>query len=256
VTVHDLTAVHYPELCAPASLRYPALVRRAVARGAFVHTHTQYVAAEVVEVFGADPDRVRAVPPGVDAPSDGEGTSPSYPYILAVGTVEPRKDLPTLVRAFDLIAGGQPDLRLVLAGSNAWGSEGLDTAVASSPFRSRIERTGWVSESRRAALLRSAAVLAFPSLYEGFGLPPLEAMAAGVPVVASRAGSVPEVVGDGARLVPSRDADALSGALLAVLTDAGERAALTARGRVRAAEFTWERCGRGLLDLYHEAAGR
>lgn len=256
VTVHDLTAIHYPELCTPASRRYPALVRRALERGALVHTHTEFVAAEVVDVFGADPDRVTAVAPGVDAPPARDEHPPASPNILAVGSIEPRKDLPTLVRAFDLVAAKDPDVRLILAGPDAWGASDLDAVLAASPYRSRIERTGWVTDSRRASLLRSATVLAYPSLYEGFGLPPLEAMAAGVPVIATRAGSLPEVVGEAARLVPPRDPDALAATLLDVLTDDGERAALAARGRARAAQFTWQRCARGLLDLYQRAARR
>ncbi len=257
VTVHDLTAVHYPELCTPASLRYPTLVKRALDRGAFVHTHTEFVAAEVMDVFGVGHDRVRAVPPGVDvtppAPEVADREA-ERPYILAVGSVEPRKDLPTLVRAFDLVANTDADVCLIFAGQDAWGATDLDEVITASTHRGRIERTGWVTDERRASLLRSATVLAYPSRYEGFGLPPLEAMAAGVPVITTDAGSLPEVVGDGARLVPPRDPEALAEAIHSLLIDPDERAALATRGRVRAASFTWDRCARGLRDIYRDAA--
>ena len=121
--------------------------------------------------------------------------------------------------------------------------------------RDRIVRLGYVDDDGLARWLAGAAVLAFPSVYEGFGFPPLEAMAAGVPVVATAAGAVPEVVGDGAVLVAPGDVDALAGALVAVLGDADVRAALIDKGRCRAARFTWEACGAGLAELYADAAG-
>ena len=142
-------------------------------------------------------------------------------YILAIGTAEPRKDLPALVRAFDHIAADHDDLSLVLAGPPGWGEDALAAAVASSPSRDRVIRTGWLDAPVLAALLRRAALLAYPSVYEGFGFPPLQAMAAGVPVVATRAGSLPEVLGDAAVLVEVGDADALAGALDRVLDRPG-----------------------------------
>jgi glycosyltransferase involved in cell wall biosynthesis len=253
VTVHDLTPVRFPALCEPATLRFPELIRRALRRGAMVHTHTAAVAAEVVDLLGAREDRVRVVPPGIDRFEPGPIEADGRPYILGLGTVEPRKDFPTLVRAFDAIAGDHADLELVVAGPPGWGDEAMTTAIEQVSHRDRVRRLGWVTPPQRAALLSNATVFAFPSLYEGFGLPPLEAMNLGVPVVATSA--VHEVVGDAARVVPPHDTNALAAALTAVIDDSAERSRLIQAGRSRAAEFTWERCASGLRDLYVDALG-
>ena len=259
VTVHDLTPVRYPELASGATRIFPTLVGRALGRGAHVHTPSAFVAAEVVALLGADPDRVHPVHHGVplDAePATGGGPAAGPvdgPYVLALGTVEPRKGLPGLVAAFDAIAAAHPGLRLVVAGPDGWGIEAYDAAVARSSHYARVVRLGYVDHRRAAALLRGATVLAFPSLYEGFGLPPLEAMACGVPVVATTAGALPEVLGDAACMVAPGDTDALAGALARLVDDDGYRAELVARGRANAGRFSWERCAAGLAGLYHQA---
>ena len=265
VTVHDLAAVKFPELCSVAARRYPELVRRAADEGAWIHTPSNFVAEEVSEWLGVD--RVRAVHHGIDpapaptAPSassasSASGSSTVIPStILAVGTIEPRKDLPLLVRAFDRIADGRPTLRLVIAGADGWGAEALTEAISAARHSGRIERSGYVDAKARRRLMEEAGVFAFPWIYEGFGLPPLEAMAAGVPVVATEAGAVGEVVGDAALLVPVGDETAMAEALAAVVDDVGLAAALRVRGRYRAATFTWEACAEGLISLYGEAGG-
>jgi glycosyltransferase involved in cell wall biosynthesis len=264
VTVHDLTPVKYPELCDPSSLVFRDFVQRAVQRGAWVHTHSQFVADEVVDVFNADPARVRAIWSGI--PDLDGGTAPGlstgrcalpdgvHRYVLAIGTVEPRKDLPGLVRAFDRVAAQRADVALVIIGSEGWGASALDEAVLSISHRDRILRLGYVADGDLAGWLRAAAVLAYPSRYEGFGFPPLLAMSLGVPVVTTVAGSIPEVVGDAASLVPPDDVDALADALEAVLDDDILAAKLRDAGRERVRLFTWERCANQMADLYVTAA--
>jgi glycosyltransferase involved in cell wall biosynthesis len=265
VSVHDLTPLHHPELCDAATLAYPGLIRRALHRGAWVHTDSSFVAREVIEAFDADPSRVRVVNPGIPdlpVPTEAEAAAvlrrflPSgmERFCLAIGTAEPRKDLPGLVRAFGSVAELQPDVALVLAGPPGWGEEALESAVAASKMGDRIVRTGWLQQLELAALLSHAGVLAFPSLYEGFGFPPLQAMRAGVPVVATRAGSLPEVLGDGALLVDVGDHEALAAALTACLRDEAERRRLIAAGAAWTARYSWERCGDGLEALYRDAA--
>jgi glycosyltransferase involved in cell wall biosynthesis len=282
VTVHDLTVIRFPELCDPPTLAFPDLIRRAVAEGAWVHTPSMFVADEVVAEFGIDRSRVRAVhhgvpplpepsrgatgddspgagPPDVDLP-DVELPGLELPdgcrrYVLAVGTVEPRKDYPLLVRSFTAVAAAHPDVALVVVGGDGWGADRFADAVAASPVRERIVRPGYVDDRTLGTLFRGASVLAYPSVYEGFGLPPLQAMACGVPVVATSAGAVPEVVGDGAWLVDPGDGDALSGQLVRALDGGVDVAALVDRGRARSAVFSWDRCAEGLADLYRSAAG-
>lgn len=268
VTVHDLTTVRFPELCDRATRHFPALVRRAIATGAWVHTPSQAVADEVVAELGADPARVRAVHHGLPRPAAPAGgplarhlalPEGAGRYVVAVGTVEPRKDYPLLVQAFEAVASQRPDLALVLVGPDGWGSAALDDALARCRVRRRIVRTGFLPDAVLSRVLAEARVLAYPSRYEGFGFPPLEAMALGVPVVATAVGALPEVLGDGAVLVPPADVDALADALAAVVDGSdptgGGVDALVARGRRRAASFTWEACASGLVALYREAAG-
>ncbi len=265
MTVHDLTVVLYPELCDPPTLRYPDLIRRAVADGAWVHTPSRYVADQVAAEFSIPPERVRAVHHGIPVPpAPGPGpTAPDAPavrlpdgcdrYVLAVGTIEPRKDYPLLVSAFDELAAGHPSVALVVVGADGWGSERFAAAVESSPWRDRIVRPGYVDDRGLDAVLRHASVLAYPSRYEGFGFPPLQAMAAGVPVVATAAGALPEVVGDGALLVDPGDRDGLAGELSRVLDGGSGIEDLVARGRGWSARFTWTACAAGLTDLYRDA---
>jgi glycosyltransferase involved in cell wall biosynthesis len=279
VTVHDLTVIRFPELCDAPTLAYPGLIRRAVAEGAWVHTPSSFVADEVIAEFGIDPERVRAVHHGVpelparpaggtdgvngaersDATRRSGRAVPSLPagcvrYVLAIGTVEPRKDYPLLVAAFAAVAAEHPDVALMIVGGDGWGMEPFTEALDASPVRSRILRPGYLDGTALAATLRGAAVLAYPSRYEGFGFPPLQAMAEGVPVVATAAGAVPEVVGDGAWLVDPGDVDALADRLAAALAGGPEVEALVARGRERAAGFSWDACAAGLVDLYRDAA--
>ena len=254
-TVHDLTCIRYPELCTADVLQYPRLIERALARGAHVHTVSAFVRDEVVDAFGVDPARMHVVPNGVSSVGGGDAdagraAAAGAPYVLALGTAEPRKDLPTLVRAFAAVGAADPDVRLVIAGPDGWGAEALRDAITGSPVADRIVRIGWVDPAARADLLAGASVFAYPSIYEGFGMPPLEAMAARVPVVTTRAGAIPEVVGDAALVVDPGDVDALAGAIVRALSDEAERGRLVAAGASRAAMFSWDDTAEALAGVY------
>ena len=217
VTVHDVTFLRFPELCTPDTLRYPRLMRRAIARGAVVHTPSEFVAAEVRELLDAPADRVVAIHSGVPAVRDGDadaraGAGRSRP-LRARARHDRAAQEPHDARA-RVRPRRRPTIRtlgLVLAGPPGWdfaagaGGDRREPAPATA-----IVQTGFVDDRDRADLLAGATVFAYPSVYEGFGFPPLEAMQCGVPVVAGDAGALPEVLGDAAVLVPPTDVDALA----------------------------------------------
>ena len=262
VTVHDLTLLTHPEWHEAAKVRFFGwAVRRSVAVAERVLCVSATTAADLAEHLGVDPGRVDVTPLGTDLRPASEQAVAALrrrlgldgPYLLGLGTLEPRKDLPTLVRAFALLAGELPH-RLVLAGLAGWGAGAVAGAVASSGVAERILLAGYVPEAEKAALLTGADVFVYPSRYEGFGLPVLEAMACGTPVVTTSGGSLPEVAGDAALLVEPGDADTLAVAVGKLAGEPGERVALVQRGLVRAAGFTWNRCAALTAEAYRRAA--
>lgn len=258
-TVHDCWCARHPGSCDPAVDAFTAAVRRAVARGAWLHVTTAHGAAEVAEVYGAV-ERVAVVPFAVP-PSSGApvATLPAAvgdrPFVLAIGALDPRKGLAGLVRAFGPVAAADPDVLLVLAGPDGPARPEVDEARQALPpdVAARVHVLGTVDDGTRRGLLARARALAYPSLDEGFGFPLLEAMAAGVPVVATAAGALPEVTAGAADLVPVRDDAALAAALSTVLSDESHRSQLIAAGRARAADFTWERTASGMAALWGDA---
>ena len=253
VSVHDVGFEFDPPMAIPGARGHRQSVRSAIRRGAWVQTGSEYVATEIRDIYGVSPDRVVTVPYGVRLPPPGPHPTPGAPYVLALGSTDRRKDLTTLVAAFDEVASEDGDFRLVHAGPDGDASEQLDLAIANSPHRHRIERLGWVDEATRSSLLYGAAVVAYPSLYEGFGFVPLEAMLAGAPVVTTQVASIPEVAGDAALYVSPGDGQELAEALRRALTDTALAVDLVIRGRARAASYTWARTAAGMADLFQAA---
>jgi glycosyltransferase involved in cell wall biosynthesis len=177
------------------------------------------------------------------------------PYVAFASTIEPRKDVPALVHAFARIAPAHPDLQLVLAGGDGWGVAEARAAIASSGVATRVLRPGYLDDATLPALFRRAAAVAYPSLAEGFGMPALEALASGAPLVTTSGSSLDEIVGDAALLVPPADVLALASALERLLGDAALAARLRAAGPARAAGFTWERSVDEHIDVYRRTVG-
>ena len=259
VSVYDCWFVRNPAEANPSVRRAGQVLRRAIAGGAVVHASSHATADAVRALFpGAAVHTVHLGPlPLPDAPD----TPPvadivDRRYILAIGTIERRKNLPRLVRAFAAVAAAHPDVQLVLAGSDGDDRIAVHEAVdALGPgVSNRVLFTGRVDDGVRSWLLRHAAVLAYPSLDEGFGFPLLDAMQAGVPVVASTAGSIPEVAGDAALLSAPDDVDALAANLTLALDSQSVRADLIATGSVRWQQFSWDRCASELTGLYRRVA--
>lgn len=284
VSVWDCSFVRFAELVSDEVRAFEPVLRRALARGAHVHTASHAMAAEIDDVFGPGlrgTGRVHVVPLAV--PSDATaGTNRSEavpnrsgsdadeidasdvripalataPYVLAIGRHEPRKDLPLLVRAFGMVATAERELHLALIGPAGSGSGDLTAAIDALPasVRNRVHMLGSVDDRKKGQLLRDATLLCYPSRYEGFGFPVLEAMNAGVAVVASATGSIPEVAGDAAALVPVGDVDRLATVIREIVTDDARRARLATAGRSRAAEFSWAATAHGLASVYAELA--
>ncbi len=264
VTVHDLSFLTVPEAADPRLRRYLSrAVPSAVAHADHVLADSRSTRDDLVAHLGVEPQRITVIYPGVDPrfrPLDEaavQSVRARYdlrePFVLAVGTLEPRKNFPTLIAAYARLGEFGPHLaevRLVIAGGKGWLYEGIFATVERLGLGERVRFLDFVPDPDLPALYNAAAVFALPSLYEGFGLPPLEAMACGTPVVTSNVSSLPEVVDDAALTVPPTDVAALTAALAQVLTDEHLRAALRQRGLQQASRFTWDAAARTLLGVY------
>jgi glycosyltransferase involved in cell wall biosynthesis len=268
LTVHDLAFLMRPD-CADERLRsyLEEVVPRSVRRADFIIADSENTRNDLVVLLGAQPASIAVVPGGVEdrfnpitdvaqlkRARDKLGVGDA-PFVLAIGVLEPRKNLNRLMDAFralkqrDKVA---PELKLVLAGGKGWLYDDIFDHHADSPVRDDILMPGFVADELLPAIYSAADVLAFPSLYEGFGLPILEAMACGTPVVASRASCLPEVAEGAALLIDPANVDGLAAALELALIDAETRSGLIERGRQRASEYSWRRAAEQLLDVYRK----
>lgn len=259
VTVHDLIPLQLPEYRASLPSRIQSeLARRTVARATRIIVPSRFVAGQVTKLLEVPAERIDVIPMGVSLPG-GSASSPFLPgpYVLHAGGFDVRKNLPALIRAFGLAAPALgPEWKLVLLGAphtgNAVVYPPLWPLIEQAGLRDRVILTGRVSESEKDALYRHAAMVVTPSISEGFGLPILEAMAHGIPVIASDRTSHPEVAGDAALLVEPT-AEALAGAMIRLAADSALCADLAVRGRARAAEFPWSRTANLTLETYRAA---
>lgn len=266
VTVHDLTFFDHPEWHERSKVVFFRRMIRASARRATLLVCVSEYTADRLRALVQPRADIAVVHHGVDhqrfvtagdetedlAALAAHGIVP--PYIAFASTIEPRKNVPRLVHAFARVAASRPELRLVLAGSDGWGArEALDAIVASG-VATRVIRPGYLRTATVAALFRRASVVAYPSLEEGFGLPALEGLACGAPVVTSEGSALAEVVDAAAVLVPPDDTDALADALARVLDEPGLAERLRAAGPARAAAFTWAACVDQHVRAYERAA--
>ena len=254
VTIHDLDFLTHPERTTGEIRRdYPALARAHAARAALVVVNSADTSRAVQNQLGVPASRIVECRPGLPGwiGTPAARPEPRQGYVLFVGTLERRKNVGALLDAWTLLVKTLPDVpKLRLAGS--WRPEAGSwlARLQVPPLLGRVEYIGYVPDPQRRAIYAGARLLVLPSFHEGFGLPALEAMALGVPVVASTAGALPEVVGDAGLLVPPDDVRGLAAAVTAVLSDPERAAAMSARGLARAAQFTWDRAARDLRDAF------
>jgi glycosyltransferase involved in cell wall biosynthesis len=248
VTVHDLSFERLPELMNRRDRTlFRTFVPRSVRRAERVLTGSEWSKNDLVDRYGLSPDRIVVTPYGVDSafhPNDPR--DPERPYALFVGGIQPRKDPLAAVEALALVDGA---LKLVVVGPEKRGGDEVRSAVRRLGLEQRVELAGHVERDELASLYRGAACLVFPSRYEGFGLPVLEAMASGTPVVAASAGAVPEVAGDAAILVEPGDPAAIAAGIELALAD---RERLVAAGLERVRGFSWAETARRTLAVYRE----
>lgn len=260
LTVHDLSFVRAPETAVPSLKAYlDRVVPRSVARADHILSDSEATRQDLIELYNTPPSKISVLYSGVDptfapaSPAEMAAVRVRYnigdaPFILSIGTVQPRKNYERLIEAFHRLQ--IPGLKLVIAGGKGWLDSGVYARVTDLSLQDRVHFLGFAADEALPALYSAASVFAFPSLYEGFGLPVIEAMACGTPVVCSNTSSVPEVAGDAALLIDPFDIDGLSVALRRVLEDTALRRDLTDRGRVQAARFTWDTAASELLTQY------
>jgi alpha-1,3-rhamnosyl/mannosyltransferase len=269
ITAHDLSWIRYPETHPRA--RVLAMERHfepTLRQAALVLTDSEFVKTEIVEHFGIAPERITAIPLGLDPvfrPMRADETAPVLKaldlqhgqYFLSVGTLEPRKNVQATLAAYGrLPAALRERFPLVIAGMKGWHTSELDRVLGPLVRSGSVRVLGYLPRSELAAVTAGATTLVYPSLYEGFGLPPLEAMGAAVPPITSNVSSLPEVVGDAGLQVQPHDIDALSQAMQRLALDEGLRATLALKSRARAGEYTWERCVARTIDAYRSVVRR
>ncbi len=266
ITVHDLSWLRHPEThpkqrLAAMDRYFPGSLERASA----ILTDCSYVKQELVETFGLDPERVTPVLLGVSpdffprAPAECNAFLAEHglahgQYVLSVGTLEPRKNIPALIDAYSMLPTDlQQRFPLVLVGMRGWLTSGLEARMKPLVERGVIKPLGYVADEMMPLIYSGAAAFVFPSLYEGFGLPPLEAMACGAPVISSSSSSLPEVVGDAGVLVDPSNVDALAESLRRVLEDRAFAEVLAQQGVRRAAGFSWKKTAAETVAVYRRA---
>jgi glycosyltransferase involved in cell wall biosynthesis len=269
LTIHDLSHLLHPETHENRSVkrarrRLPTMVRAADA----IITPTDSVRRELCEQLNVAPEKIFAIPeaardcfrPVEFAETEGVRLRVGVgdEFLLAVGTIEPRKNLAVLVSAFEEVTRARPEgtLQLVIAGGSGWLSSPLFEAIEKSPARDRILLTDYLHDGDLRALYASCRAFIYPSIYEGFGLPPLEAMACGAPVIASRIASLEETTGGAALLFEPTNANELTQNILELLGDENVRRELSTAGQRRAAEFSWENTARLTWRVYETALQR
>jgi glycosyltransferase involved in cell wall biosynthesis len=270
VTVHDLTFFDHAEWHEPSKVAwFRAAMRYSVGHAAAIICVSEITAGRLRDVLSPRCP-VLVVPHGVDQarfvadePSPGadgevlERLGLHRPYLLHLGTLEPRKGIADLVAAFDRLSGDRPELELILAGGTGWKAGPVMQSVAKARSRERIRRLGYVPDADVPALLRRARAVVYPSLEEGFGLPALEALACGTPLVTTSGTSMAELAGDSALLVPPGEPYALAAAIETAISGhaPGELSRRRAHGLAVAARYTWEACAEGHMAAYRLAAG-
>ena len=260
VTIHDLFFLSHPEKTRAEIRRdYAALAATHARRADAVVTSSHYTRKQVVDELGVPGDRVYTCPFG--APTWRTlGREPNVPrdgYLLFVGTLEPRKNVGTLLDAYTQLLRARPGTpRLVLAGPATRDASAWLARLDAEPLKGHVEHIGYFADERREAIYAGARALVMPSLEEGFGIPALEAMSAGVPVIASNRGSLPEVIGDGGTLLDPTDTDGFAAAMERVVTDDAWAAAQARAGLNRARAFTWSSTAHILRQAYVDAVAR
>lgn len=264
VTIHDVSFLRHPETLEARNLAYlRKCIRNTLDTADAVITDCVTIADEIHERFGTPRERLHPILLGIPAdwPAPPAATVEAFratrglhrPYLLHVGTLEPRKNHAFLLEVFDRLSDFDGDL--VFSGSRGWKDQPILDRIARSPFRDRIRLLDFVPDSELPSLYAGAELFLFPSLYEGFGFPPLEAMRCGVPVLASPGGSLREVVGTGAEILEIDDPDRWVAAIRRLLSDSSVRSERIAAGQACADQYAWSRTASQTVDLYRKLAG-